>query len=85
MTMLKKEDIDWDKQARHFLEEHGWEIDEHDLGSHELYPLMQDFSRGKFMEFCEEFYGRAWEAYKAYIFGTVLMAEIEKEKVKSDG
>lgn len=63
---MKKEDVDWDRQAREFLEKHGWEIID-GMGYHELYPLAEDFSMGRFEKFCEEFYAKAWGTYKAVV------------------
>jgi len=77
MTML--EDIDWDKQARHFLEKHNWEFDEHGMAYHELYPIAEDFSMGKYEKFCEDFYDKAWTAYRAYIKGNIILNVREDE------
>jgi len=77
------EDVDWERQAKHFLEKHGWEFDEHGLGTHELFPLAEDFSMGRYVRFCKSMYEGVWNSYRAYIHGTVILNEIEE--VDSDG
>jgi len=77
MTMC--EDVDWERQAREFLEKHGWEIDEHGMGTHPLFPLAEDFSMGRFKRFCQDFYEGGWSAYKSYIIGTIMLNESKEE------
>ena len=76
MSML--ENINWNRQAKHFLEQHGWEFDEHGMATHKLFPFAEDFSMGRFEKFCKDFYNSAWVAYMAYIRGTVILNEREE-------
>jgi len=57
-------DIDWEEQARVFLEKHGWNFDGAYTG-HPLFPL-REFLPGKPPEikFCETMYPTAWKIYK---------------------
>ena len=76
---MSKEDIDWDRQAKHFLEQHNWEFDEHGMGFHPLFPFGQDCSMERFAEFCLEFYKDAWTSYRSLIDSIVLLDDVEEE------
>ena len=60
--------IDYNKHAVEFLKEHGW-IEVEDMPGylvHNLFPLAEDISsKGMALAFVENFYGKAWEGYKA--------------------
>lgn len=74
---MKPDEIDWGKQARQFLEMHGWDVDEHGMGYHPAFPLAEDFSKGekRMVEFCEDFYRLAWVSYKATIHAYAVLEE----------
>ena len=68
-------EINWNKQAKQFLESHNWRFED-SYGYHPCYPLAEDFSvEGSIEKFCEEFYSEAWRNHKAYIKGTAILSE----------
>lgn len=77
---MKINNIDWNTQAKIFLKQHNWSI-ENNIGFHPSFPLGEDFSTKNSIEkFCKSFYSEAWKNYKAYIKGMVLIKQDEKEK-----
>jgi len=75
---MKTEDIDWDKHGKIFLETHGWVFDGEGYMHHEIMPLAEDISMGRFEEKCNELYPMMWKSYRAYIHGTVVLNQGEE-------
>lgn len=70
---MKLENIDWDKHGKLFLETHGWVFDGNGYMFHEIMPLGEDVSMGKFGEKCNELYSVMWKSYKSHIYSNVAL------------
>jgi len=73
--------INWEKQAEQFLKLHNWKI-ENKVGFHPCFPLGEDFSvKGSKLKFCEEFYKEAFNNYKGFIDGMLIMEKAEETEI----